>query len=851
MHAGYERLGHFYLGKHVDSATGELRDDLLLYKSKDLTTHGVIVGMTGSGKTGLGVSIIEEAVMDAIPVIAIDPKGDLGNLLLTFPSFDPADFRPWINESDAATKGLTADEYAAEQAALWQEGLANWGQDSQRITAFERAAERCIYTPGSTAGRPLSMLASFKAPTTSVAEDSELLGERIDATVSGLLSLLKIDADPVASREYVLLANILAHSWREGRDLDLASLIAAVQAPPFQRVGMMGVETFFRQQERFDFTLRMNHLLAAPGFQTWLQGDPLDAGRLFYTVDGRPRLSIASIAHLSDTERMFALTSLLNEIVSWMRGQPGTSSLRALVYVDEVFGFLPPVSNPPSKKLFLTLLKQARAFGLGTVLSTQNPVDLDYKALSNAGTWFIGRLQTERDKARLLDGLTSAADSEPTDIGDLSSKISGLQKRQFVLHNVHASEPAVFGTRWVMSYLAGPMTREQIRALNDAASTPGAGAEPPPQTSAGASAPTGAMPPPQTGAAPSPQTAAAPPARVGAEASERKPIRDESTPQGSGVGGREEGDPASRSALSETKPILPSDVAEFYVADSGRDDRHVHYRPLLFCRARVAYSEARLNVREESDWIVYIDAPDHGLEPEWDMAAFTVAGEIELSTKPAASGTFDVPPSSLQDPSNFKKWSRSLETWIERNHALELFKSPLLDLIAESGETEADFRLRVNLRAREERDRETEAIQKKLEARLRKVEDRLQRAEHAVARESQQADQARVSSTIAVGQTILGALLGRKFMSRGTVSRAGTAVRSASRISKEAADVERAREKVDRIEDEITDLTVELEAALDDVRTRYEAEAAFETVKIRPKTSETAVLQAGVLWQPV
>ena len=835
MAAGFEKLGYFYLGKHVDSASGEQRDDLLLYKSKDLTTHGVIVGMTGSGKTGLGVSIIEEAIMDGIPVIAIDPKGDLGNLLLTFPSFDPADFRPWVNESDAATRGLTADEYAAEQAALWQDGLAEWGQDSERITSFERAAERCIYTPGSTAGRPLSMLASFKAPTASVADDSELLGERIDATVSGLLSLLKIDADPVASREYVLLANILAYSWRKDRDLDLASLISAVQTPPFLRVGMMGVETFFPQQDRFDFTLRMNHLLAAPGFQTWLQGDPLDAGRLFNALDGRPRLSIVSIAHLSDTERMFAVTSLLNEIVSWMRGQPGTSTLRALVYVDEVFGFLPPVANPPSKKLFLTLLKQARAFGLGTVLSTQNPVDLDYKALSNAGTWFIGRLQTERDKARLLDGMTSATGSEPTDLGDISSKISGLQKRQFVLHNVHASQPVVFGTRWVMSYLAGPMTREQIRALNDAASSPDPGTGTPPQIPAEVSA----------------RTNAGTPLPIDAEASGRTPILDEATPHGSGVPGGNESDSATRRPLSETKPILPADVAEFYVADSGHADRRLRYRPLLFCRARVAYSEARLNVREESDWIVEVDAPNHDQEPEWEMAAFTAASEIELNTKPAANGAFDVPPASLQDPSNFKKWSRSLESWLERNHALELFKSPLLDLVAESGETEADFRLRVNLRAREERDRETEAIQKKLEGRLRKVEDRLQRAEHALARESQQADQARVSSTIAVGQTILGALLGRKFMSRGTVSRAGTAVRSASRISKEAADVERAREKVDRIEDEITDLTAELEAALDVIRARYEAEEAFETVRIRPKTSETAVSQAGVLWKPI
>ncbi len=812
MSTFYEKLGYFYLGRHVDGATGDLRDDdLLLYKSSDLTTHGVIVGMTGSGKTGLGIALIEEAALDGVPVIAIDPKGDLGNLMLTFPAFDPAEFRPWVHESDATTRGMSVDEYAAEEAAKWREGLAAWGQDGERIETFEHAAERCVYTPGSTAGRPLSMLASFEAPAARIAGDAELLGERVEATAGGLLSLLDVDADRASSREYVLLANILSHYWREGIDLDLAALIGAVQTPPFDRVGMMGVETFFPQKDRFEFTLRINHLLAAPGFETWLQGDPLDAGRLFYATDGRPRLSVVSIAHLSDTERMFAVTALLNEIVSWMRAQPGTSTLRALLYVDEVFGFLPPVANPPSKRLFLTLLKQARAFGLGTVLSTQNPVDLDYKALSNAGTWFIGRLQTERDKARLLDGMSSATGREPTDLNELSSKISTLDKRQFVLHNVHASHPVVFGTRWVMSYLAGPMTREQIRAMSDLDSGPatvGAGERP-----SGGSRTRNASSPHET---------------IEREHGERRPA----------------------AAFSESKPILPAGVTELYGSSAGRDGHGVHYRPRVYFFARIAYFDSKHDVREESDWFVEIDPPAEGREPEWHAAHFTPAGERALLTEPAADGTFEVPPPSMQDASSFKTWARSLESWIERNHAMELLESRLLELAAHPGETESEFRTRVNLRAREERDREIEAVQKTFEGRLRKVEDRLQRAEHALARESQQADQAKLSSTIAVGQTILSALLGRKAMSRGTLSRAGTAARSASRIAKEAADVERARERVDRIEDEIAALTDDLETALDDVRARFETEETLETIKIRPRASETAVSQAGVLWRP-
>src|SRR5690606_19240354 len=459
----FEKLGYFYLGKRLED--GELTDDLVMLRANDLTTHGVIVGMTGSGKTGLGIGLVEETLIDGIPVIAIDPKGDLGNLLLTFPEFRPEDFRPWVSASDASIKGLSVDEYARQQAELWRNGLADWGQGPERIRMFEAAAERAIYTPGSTAGIPLSIAASLKRPGRAVADDPELLAERIEAAVSGLLALLKMEADPVTSRGHVLLANILQHYWKAGLDLDLPALIGAIQNPPFEQVGMLALEAFYPKDDRFKFVLRLNQLLAAPGFETWLQGEPLDAARLFYTADGRPRLSIISISHLSDAERMFAVSLLLNEIIGWMRAQPGTSTLRAMLYVDEVAGYLPPVANPPTKKLFLTLLKQARAFGLSTVLATQNPVDLDYKALSNAGTWLVGRLQTEQDKARLLDGLRTLSGAGPADVGALSRTISGLGKRQFLLHSVHASEPVVFGTRWVMSYLAGPMTRGHIQRV--------------------------------------------------------------------------------------------------------------------------------------------------------------------------------------------------------------------------------------------------------------------------------------------------------------------------------------------------------------------------------------------------
>ena len=400
----FEKLGVFYFGREFDLAKNALKEDLVLYDSRDLVTHAVCVGMTGSGKTGLCVGLLEEAVIDNIPAIVVDPKGDLANLLLTFPDLAAADFLPWINEEDARRKGVSPQEYAGQQAALWKKGLAEWGQDGARIRKLKSSAEFSIYTPGSTAGLPVSILKSFSFPGKAVTEDSELLGERIATTVTSLLNLLGIEADPIQSREHILLSTILNTSWKQGQDLDLAGLIQAIQAPPVARIGVFDIESFFPSRDRFALAMKLNNLLAAPGFSAWLTGYPMDVDRMFYTAEGKPRVSIFSIAHLNDTERMFFVSLLLTQLLGWMRSQSGTTSLRTLFYMDEIFGYFPPVANPPSKAPLLTLLKQARAFGLGIVLATQNPVDLDYKGLSNTGTWFLGRLQTERDKERVLDG---------------------------------------------------------------------------------------------------------------------------------------------------------------------------------------------------------------------------------------------------------------------------------------------------------------------------------------------------------------------------------------------------------------------------------------------------------------
>ena len=479
----YEKLGTFYLGKEKDSGR------LLLYDSKDLVTHAVCVGMTGSGKTGLCIGLLEEAAIDGIPSIVIDPKGDLSNLLLTFPDLSAEEFAPWVNPDDARTAGLDVNAFAATQADSWKTGLAQWQQDGARIQRLRDAADFAIYTPGSDAGLPVSILKSFAAPPAAIMAERELYRDRITATASSLLGLIGIAGDPLQSREHVLLSNILDKAWTAGQDLDLPGLIGQIQNPPFTRVGVMDVNAFYPEKDRFQLVMSLNNLLASPGFEMWMQGDALDIGQLLFSPKSKPRVVIFSISHLSDAERMFFVSLLLNQTLGWVRSQSGTTSLRALLYMDEIFGYFPPVANPPSKKPLLTLLKQARAFGFGVVLATQNPVDIDYKGLSNTGTWFIGRLQTERDKMRVLDGLEGAsADTGSTfDRASMDTLLSGLAQRVFLMNNVHEHGPVLMETRWTMSYLRGPLARPEIKRLMDPVKSQIPRAAPP--TVSGAQAP--------------------------------------------------------------------------------------------------------------------------------------------------------------------------------------------------------------------------------------------------------------------------------------------------------------------------------------------------------------------------
>ena len=705
----FEKLGQFYLGKEYDLGAGERTDSLLLYDSKDLCTHAVVVGMTGSGKTGLCIGLLEEAGMDRIPAIVIDPKGDISNLLLTFPNLTPEEFRPWIDESQASRENMSPEEFATHEAEKWKKGIESWGQGADRIRSFRDKVDLRIYTPGSDSGRPLTILKSFAAPSEEVLQDKDLFLDRISAATSGLLALLGIDADPIQSREHILISNILNHSWSKGQDLNLGKLISFIQKPPFDRVGIMALDDFFSGKDRNGLAMTLNNLLASPAFSSWMSGEPLNIKRMLHNDDGKPCISILSIAHLSEEERMFFVTILLNEVLSWMRTQPGTSSLRALLYMDEVFGYFPPTKNPPSKQPMLTLLKQARAYGLGVVLATQNPVDLDYKGLSNTGTWFLGRLQTERDKARVLEGLEGAAAQTGSSFNrqEMEQVLAGLGSRKFLMNNVHEDHPVVFETRWVMSYLRGPLTRKQIQEVLV-----------------------------QNGFDPDVQD-------VELAANSGHPTAtkvDEPEPE------------------IDSRQLIPADINQVFVEPAeriGEGDRLL-YRPALLGEGRLHYVRVsyKVDVWMEKSFLAHITG-DEMPDEVWEDSEF-LSSPLDLDRRVPDDGEFANVEPGMQKVRNYKTWEKELKEFLYRDHPITIWKCVELKEYSEPTETLGEFKVRLEQVVSEKRDEELEKLRKKYAKKFSSMRDKIRRAEDRVEREEAEYDQAKWNSRMSWGPVCWG-----------------------------------------------------------------------------------------------
>jgi hypothetical protein len=817
-----ETNGNFYLGRLVDPDTGKTSSSPLLYDPGDLTTHAVVVGMTGSGKTGLCIDLLEEAALNNVPALMIDPKGDITNALLHFPELRPQDFQPWVNADEARRDGKTVEQAAADAAERWQNGLAEWEITPERIRALGEAAHFAIYTPGSDAGIPVSILASLKAPPIPWSDNREILLEKISGTVTALLGLVGLtDIDPVRSREHILLANIFENAWSQGRDLTLSELILQTQSPPFEKLGVFEVNTFFPEKDRFELAMLLNNIMAAPSFQTWIEGQPLDVSSLLYGPDGRPRHSVFYIAHLNDAERMFFVTLLFSAVETWMRTQTGTSSLRALVYFDEIFGYLPPTANPPSKQPMLRMLKQARAFGVGLMLVTQNPVDVDYKALSNAGTWFIGKLQTDQDKQRLLDGLEGAAAG--LDRGAYDRMISGLGKRVFLLHNVHEKRPILFQTRWAMNYLTGPLTRIQIPALNQLA---GAGivAAPPP---AGVQSPAAAA----VGAGPT-----APPPVLAEQLEAEMPG-------------------------SVTRPAIPAGVQEHYLpqnltlSQAAQADRRelpagtrrvgLVYRPVLLAQAEVRFLQRKYNLDYELRRMVMVSEPDRRGAVRWDDYLTEPLETRALDRGPAPEANFASVDAPFSDAkimrsmeSDFQDWGyRTFEVKVWANETLKVYAGPEIseDAFTEMSVEAAKEKQEADLK------KAADAFEKKIDA----LEKKLTREERELSQDESEYSQRKMEEMGTHLENVASLFgLGRK--------RRVTTSLSKRRMTEQAkADMEESEETIEEYKKDLAELEAEARATIEEIKERWEAiSGEITTIPVTPYKKDVLVELFGVGWFP-
>ena len=804
----------FYFGNTYDLKTQAIvPDKLTYYDPQDLTTHMVITGMTGSGKTGLGIILLEEAALKGIPAILVDPKGDLTNHLLHFPDFLPTDFAPWVDADAAKREGQTVEQAAEAAAASWKKGTERSGIDRARMEKLAKSVDYAIYTPGSDSAIPVSILSSLKAPVIDWAENKEMLRESISSTVTALLELVGFkDIDPVRSREHILMSNIFETAWSKGEDLDLESLILQVQNPPFEKLGVFAISKFYPEKDRFELAMLLNNFIAAPSFEGWLEGQPLDIQSLLYSPDGKPKHSVFYLAHLADAERMFFVTLLYSAIETWMRTQSGTSDLRALIYFDEIVGYLPPVANPPSKPIILRMLKQARAFGVGLVLSTQNPIDLDYKALSNAGTWIIGKLQTDQDKQRLLDGLTNV--SGTFDRPYFDNTISALGKRVFLLHNIHAKGPEIFTTRWAMNYLPGPVTRNKLDDLNH---------------------------------------------MVGADV---RMVSAAQSGSGQTISAAEVlGGGNGKLPGKSTQPVLGSKVDVFYLpvkmslgdaykqaADRGiapTTQPRYHYRPVLIGQSQIWFANRTYNVNTQKRVTVLIpELQNRGLV-QWQDYQVDEIPSNEFDPRPLPEATFADLVYPFDDEKNVTNLSGDYADWLYRNYQLTLYRNPDLKLISDVGESKEDFIARIQQTGKTTADDGVETIKAKFAKQKKSIEDKLLKEELELEKDKKTLSNRRIEEASTGLQTVIGFLgKSKKSVNSSLTKRRMTATAKAN--------VEESEVMIEKYKSELAELEAKQQEAVDAYKNSTEGKTAqIEEIVVKPLKKDVVIEFFGLAWAPV
>lgn len=779
----YEKLKLFYIGKE------KIDDNFvpLVYKNKDLLTHAAIIGMTGSGKTGLGISLLEEAAIDNIPSIIIDPKGDMTNLLLTFPSLQGSDFEPWIEEQDASNNGLSVKEFAQNTANLWKNGLERDFQNVSRIEKLKNCADFTIYTPGSDAGVQISILSSFKAPNKEVIEDNDLLVSLVNSTVSSILSLIEEKSD-TTSKESILISSIFMNYFKENKDLTLEELITLIVTPPFSKIGVFDLETFFAQSERLKLALKLNNIIANPSFKTWIEGETLDISNLLYDETGKAKVSIFSIAHLNDSQRMFFVTLLLNQMVAWMRRQEGTTSLKALLYMDEIFGYFPPNSNPPSKQPMLTLLKQARSFGIGIILSTQNPVDIDYKGLANIGTWFIGRLQTKQDKEKVIDGLSSANEGN-LNKEEVMNLISNLEKRNFILKNINEDGIKIFETRWALSYLKGPISKDGIKKL------------------------------------------------MSEKKKQNIPTQKIENEKQTTQINIEKGIP---------KPIITSNLTEKYLYSSQNSAYYL--QPYLICSCDVHYIDGPKNIdfEEKISYKIYLDENMKNID--FEKKEELRNNSFEEKEKP--NSFYYELPSFIQKEKDLKAIEKDFMDYIYRNSKLTLYKNEFLKITSKQTESLNDFKIRLQDRLNEKIDLEVEKLKVKFVKENDSIETKLSKLYEKLQKEEIQATSTTTDTIISIGTSLLGAFFGNSVINKTNIGKVATSAKGASKILKERNDVKQVENEILELQQQKEALKTLLENEIEKINlANQSSNFPIEEIFIKPKRSDIYNTKLALLWQ--